>query len=222
MKRAPLTTVALALGLATLIAGRASAQEKAAGPSKAPEAEKAKDTERAADKASEARPKVRVPPTLLRVELVVSRYQGDRKIGSAPYSLLVAASEERRSARVRMGVDVPIAVTTGISPESGKLPATSYQYKNVGTNIDCWAEDRGAGLYVLNLGVENSSIYTAEGRSSGNPAEFGTTGDRPLFRSFNVTLTPVLRDGQTIQAVASTDPVSGEVVKIDVTLNVVK
>mgnify|MGYP003520612399 CR=1 FL=1 len=31
-----------------------------------------------------------------------------------------------------------------------------------------------------------------------------------------------LRDGQSIQAVASTDPVTGEVVKIDVTLNLVK
>ena len=47
-------------------------------------------------------------------------------------------------------------------------------------------------------------------------------GDRPLFRSFNVGLNPMLRDGQTIQTVATTDPVSGEVVKIDVTLDVVK
>ena len=46
--------------------------------------------------------------------------------------------------------------------------------------------------------------------------------DRPLFRTFNISLDPMLRDGQSIQAVASTDPVTGEVVKIDVTLNVVK
>jgi hypothetical protein len=32
----------------------------------------------------------------------------------------------------------------------------------------------------------------------------------------------VMRDGQTIQTIASTDPVTGEVVKIDVTMNVVK
>ena len=36
----------------------------------------------------------------------------------------------------------------------------------------------------------------------------------PLFRGFNATLDPVLRDGQTVQTVASTDPVTGEVVKI--------
>ena len=31
-----------------------------------------------------------------------------------------------------------------------------------------------------------------------------------------------MRDGQTVQTVASTDPVTGEVVKIDVTMNLVK
>jgi len=225
MKRAPVTTLALALGLATLIAGRASAQEKAPRPTETPEAEKAKDAAKSPEKASEARPKARVPPNLLRVQVVVSRYQGDRKIGSAPYSFLVLAGEQRMNeerARVRMGVEVPIAVTTSPSTESGKTPTTSYQYKNVGTSIDCRAEDRGAGLYVLNLSVENSSAYTAEGRSPSSPPELAMSGDRPVFRSFNVGLTPVLRDGETIQAVASTDPVSGEVVKIDVTLNVVK
>ena len=44
----------------------------------------------------------------------------------------------------------------------------------------------------------------------------------PLFRRFETSLDPLLRDGETVQAIASTDPVTGEVVKIDVTLNVVK
>jgi hypothetical protein len=89
----------------------------------------------------------------------------------------------------------------------------------VGTNIDCDSEPRGDGLYMLKLNVENSSVYSA---STGRPPEVALTDGRPLFRSFSVMLNPILRDGETIQAVASTDPVSGEVVKIDVTLNVVK
>jgi hypothetical protein len=44
----------------------------------------------------------------------------------------------------------------------------------------------------------------------------------PVFRSFRSTNTLVLRDGQTRQFTAATDRVSGEVVRIDVTLNVVK
>ena len=43
-----------------------------------------------------------------------------------------------------------------------------------------------------------------------------------LVQTFAAGLNPTLRDGQSVQTVASTDPVSGEVVKIDVTLSVVK
>ena len=40
---------------------------------------------------------------------------------------------------------------------------TSFQYRNVGTNIDCWADGPlGDGLFQIGLSVENSSIYTAD------------------------------------------------------------
>ena len=35
-------------------------------------------------------------------------------------------------------------------------------------------------------------------------------------------MTAVLRDGQTTQAITGTDPVSGEVTAVDVTLNVLR
>ena len=69
------------------------------------------------------------------------------------------------------------------------------------------------------LTVENSTSVARRGGSRGGRPR---PRPAPLFRTFNATLDPILRDGQTIQAIASTDPVSGEVVKIDVTLNVVK
>jgi hypothetical protein len=43
-----------------------------------------------------------------------------------------------------------------------------------------------------------------------------------MFRSFRASFVPLLRDGQTVQYTAATDPVSGEVVKIDVTVTVLK
>jgi hypothetical protein len=117
--------------------------------------------------------------------------------------------------RVRIGVETPVAVAT--SSDTAKA-TTSFQYKNVGTNIDCSAREAGSdGRYQLMLTVENSTSVAGGAESSG-----AQTPAAPLFRTFNATLDPVLRDGQTIQAIASTDPVSGEVVKIDVTLNVVK
>jgi hypothetical protein len=145
----------------------------------------------------------------LRVQLVISRFQGEKKLASLPYTFVVTTGGGR--ARMRMGVDTPIPVTS--TSESGKQ-TTSIQYRNVGTNIDCAAWDKGDGRYQLSIGVENSSAL---------PGATGSVeGAAPLFRRFETNLDPWLRDGQSVQTIASTDPVTGEVVKIDVTMNVVK
>jgi hypothetical protein len=45
----------------------------------------------------------------------------------------------------------------------------------------------------------------------------------PQFRSFRLSgQTAVLRDGQTTQLTTATEKASGEIAKVDVTLNVVK
>jgi hypothetical protein len=46
--------------------------------------------------------------------------------------------------------------------------------------------------------------------------------DMPVFRNFKTRTTLLLRDGQSRQFTAATDRVSGETVRIDVTLRVVK
>jgi hypothetical protein len=149
------------------------------------------------------------PSATLRVQLVITRFQGEKKLASLPYTFVVTAGGSR--ARMRMGVDTPVPATTTAS-DTGK-PMTSYQYKTVGTNIDCGASDQGDGRYQLAIGVENSSALTGVGAS---------VEGVPLFRRFETNLDPLLRDGQSVQTVASTDPVTGEVVKIDVTMNLVK
>jgi hypothetical protein len=210
--------VVLALTVAAMLPAPASRAQET------PKPETTKADEAAASKTGVPvmLPPARKPPTLLRAQIGLTRHQGERKLASVPYTVLLTS--DGRKVRLRMGVEVPIAVTTFAKegdPKSG--PVTSFQYRNVGTNIDCWAEERGEGLYQLALTVENSSIYTAtESRTAVGLSDAGLAPDRPLFRTFNVTLNPTLRDGQSVQTVASTDPVSGEVVKIDVTLNVVR
>jgi hypothetical protein len=157
-----------------------------------------------------AEPERRGPGVTLRVQLVITRFQGEKKLASLPYTFVVTTGGAR--ARMRMGVDTPVPVTTMAAPEGDK-PRTSYQYKTVGTNIDCGAFDRRDGLYQLSIGVENSSAFSGSGSS---------VEGAPLFRRFEANLDPLLRDGQTVQTVASTDPVTGEVVKIDVTMNVIR
>jgi hypothetical protein len=150
----------------------------------------------------------------LKVTVVFNEYEGEKKVSSLPYTLFLKAAEEHKDyfGRVRMGVRVPI--WTG-----GKDSA--IQYQDVGSNIDCEARAEQEGRYLLDLMVERSSIYTnkeehsSEQRSDEQPHQ-------PLLRTFRANLALMLRDGQTTQATLATDPLNGHIVKVDVTLNVVK
>lgn len=147
----------------------------------------------------------------LKVQLVVSRHNGDKKISSLPYTLWVSANG-RITTSIRMGVQVPI-VSTMITKE-GQVP--SYSYRDVGTNIDCLAQSQADGFYVLEIKLNDSSV-------SFEPKESGPTlRGIPAFRNFTSNFNIVLKDGQTAQYASATDPVSGETVKVDVTLNVLK
>jgi hypothetical protein len=153
-------------------------------------------------------------------------------VGSLPYTITCNAGD-RNPAVLRMGIEVPVPVPMG-SAKEGNTIFPSIQYKNVGTSIDCRAGLAAAdGRFRLELNIEQSSIYASaddKSRRAGGPsgdarapgvAEVGS-GGVPVFRTFRATFVPLLRDGQTVQYTAATDPVSGEVVKIDVTVNVVK
>ena len=203
------TLIPLAVAALSVLPGGARAQE-----SPKPDAPKAETAKPETAKAETAERRV-----TLRVQLLISRYQGDKKLASLPYTLVVTTGGDR--ARMRMGVDTPVPVPFP-SPESEK-PKTSFQYKTVGTNIDCAAWPMADGRYKLNIGVENSSALSLEkGPSSSALALDANPSGIPLFRRFETSINPLLRDGESMQAIASTDPVTGEVVKIDVTMNVVK
>lgn len=153
----------------------------------------------------------------LRVQLVVSRYQGEKKISSLPYTLSVVANDNDKTS-LRMGVEVPIPQTVFGSPKDGAPggPQTSYTYRSVGTNIDCTARTVDDGLFKLDLGVEDSSIFVPEKNSA------AASMPVPSLRRFTSTFNVIVRDGQTVQHTSATDPVSGEVLRIDVTLTVLK
>lgn len=159
------------------------------------------------------------PGAGLRVQLLITRLQGEKKQASLPYTFVVSARPSSTCppahVRMRMGVDTP--VPTAVRDESGKPTAQrTVQYKTVGTNIDCSADDLGDGRFKLSLMVENSSALPGEKTPGIDMSEY------PLFRKFEISLDPIVRDGQKAETVTSTDPVTGEVVKIDVSVNVVK
>jgi hypothetical protein len=149
----------------------------------------------------------------LKVAVVFNEYDGEKKVSSLPYVLFLKAEGINGPRRfvgvVRMGVRVPI--WTG-SKES------AITYQDVGTNLDCSAQLTEDGRYVLDLTVERSSVYPT-GSGSDSQEHFS---EHPLIRTFRASLALMLRDGQTSQSTVATDPLNGHIVKVDVTLNVLK
>jgi hypothetical protein len=169
-----------------------------------------------------AQEKTPAPPakptmTALKVQVTISRYQGEKKLSSMPYSLSVNASPDRSDvSRLRMGAKVPVMAVAAPVVDGKQMPAAGpISYENVGTNIDCIALMVDEGRFKITVTVEDTSVYSEDQSPS-------TVKGSPTFRTFVLTNSAVLRDGQSTQFTSATDKVSGETVKIDVMLNVVK
>jgi hypothetical protein len=188
IKPKPMLTLAVLFGL--LVCAPARAQEKADKPSG-----------------------VVVP---LRMQIVIARYQGEKKISSMPYTLSVNATAAGASANLRMGAKIPVAMGGFMqSTEADAKPSgpVTFNYQDMGTNIDCFAAALDDGRFRVQITVDDSSVY---------PPESGQSSGRPSFRSFRAINSMVLKDGQTGQVTAATDKVTGETTRIEVTLTVVK
>jgi hypothetical protein len=142
--------------------------------------------------------------TPLRVQVVFTEYDGDKKVSSLPYSFTVNADERRArpGSQVRNGARIPI--TTG---------KDQFTYLDIGTNIDCSATLQDDGRFKLMMVVERSSIL------SDAPSANSLV---PVVRQFKAEMNPVLKDGQTIESIVATDPLSGHVFHVNVTLNLAK
>lgn len=158
----------------------------------------------------------------LRVQLVISRYQGDKPISRVPYTLSVNATDRAGAfsepSRLRMGVQVPVPPLPTPAPD-GKpgVPQTGAPtYRDVGTNIDCAALIVGDGRFKVSVTIEESSLYGDDDKSR---AARSTT---PVFRQFRVSNVLLLTDGQSDQFATATDKITGESVKMDITLSVLK
>lgn len=154
------------------------------------------------------------PLVPLKVQVVFARYEGEKKVSSMPYTLSVNTGS--RGAAVRMGIQIPLTVRAEGAP--------TVMFKDVGTNLDCSAEALGDGRFRLHFSLEQGSVYSVNGdrKAAGGTIPDGAISSTPVLRNFRASSSMILRDGQTGQYLAATDPVGGEQLKIDVTLNVVK
>ena len=152
----------------------------------------------------------------LSVEVRISRYQGDELVGSRPYVLAVTAGVGDSSLRLNDRVPVPVG-QPNVGPDGVPRPVP-FNYEMVGTQIGCFALPRGDGRFEVNVSIDESSVAGADRNST----DLSAVSYPPVFRSFESNNTLVLRDGQSRQYLAAADPVSGETIRIDVTLTVLE
>lgn len=182
------------LGLLILPLQQASAQDK---PQERPKAEE--------------RVKVPIP---VKVQIVFSEFDGDKKVSSMPYSFMVITDEKmggNYSTSLRTGVRIPIEI-------DGKDQKTSYM--DVGSNIDCGVKSEEDGRFHVYLIFDRSALYP--NKSSEGERMVSTPNGQPLVRQFRTSENLILRDGQTSENLLSTDPLNGHTLRVSVTINVQK
>ena len=162
----------------------------------------------------------------LELQIVIGRYQGDKRISSLPYVLSLKSGlnstfrQPGQGASLRLGSRVPIRSQV-VTPAADGKPATtanSVSYENVGTNIDGAATALEDGRYEVTITINESSVVTDQQDLKGTPG----SESYPVFRSYQSTNTLFVKEGQTVQFTAAADRVSGEVVRVEVKLTVVK
>lgn len=168
--------------------------------------------------------------THVRVDILLTEYDADKKINSLPYTLYLVASDLEHHVNspgtyLRMSIRVP--VPTGSFPNSNSKSSpntpvvnTQYQYEDVGTNIDVHAWKLDEGLYRLDCTVEHTAATSSQ---LGNGSEAQSNSYMvPVITRFNSQFQLKLHDGQSAEGMSATDPVSGHVMKINATLHALK
>jgi hypothetical protein len=159
------------------------------------------------------------PVTTLKVQVTFTEHEGEKKLANLPYTFFVKAGGTGRESpltKVRVGSRVPVYA----GKEGG------MQYIDVGTNIDARGLAADEGRFDIILNLERSWV---EGGVLVPPEKSAAAGDpnsglfkEPIIRQFKTELTLTMRDGQTVQTTQAADPLSGRVLTITVTMNVVK
>jgi hypothetical protein len=161
--------------------------------------------------------------TALKVTVIVTELDGTKKVSTLPYTFYVNVDDtsKRTTSSVRMGLRVP--VTTGSAGAGPNAPA-QFQYMDIGTNLDCSANSTSDSRYKLALSVDRTSLSAPEDKKSPAAAGDGLniSSTNPIIQHFSSSYNLMIHDGQTIEATSTSDPISGHVLQISVTVNAVK
>ena len=137
----------------------------------------------------------------LRVRFLETRQRGERVTSLPPSVLLLHAGDAQAS--VFAGTQVALRTAD----------RQSVIFKNAGVFAKVTARTLGDGRYQLDASLEQASILG----SSGGAIAPGS-GDNPILQVVRSESRLVLRDGESAALSSAVDPVTGDVVRVDVAL----
>jgi hypothetical protein len=166
--------------------------------------------------------KTEMRTTPVKVQIVFTEFEGDKKVKSLPYILYVNAPDvpELKPGWVKLRVGSRVPIYRGGTSEN-------MTYLDVGTNIDARSAYFSDGRLLLQMKIERSwvegGVSVPVAKSDGSASE-GSSGhfQEPIIRQFVSELDLKLREGQSVESTMATDPTTGKVLKIDVSFTIVK
>lgn len=173
---------------------------------------------RAQDKAN---PSDKAKPSIpVKLTVVLTENDGEKKVASLPYSILVNADPggpgghgAPYSSYTRIGVRVPVA---GVGKEGQST------FVDVGSNIDCGVQTEEDGRFTVRLNFERSSLYF-QGRGEEKGAIKTVETGQPYIPTIRAqSLLVTVKDGQSMEVLTATDPLNGHVFRLNLTLSVQK
>ena len=149
-----------------------------------------KETQTVVPPNASATPASRAPRVVpLKIQVVLSKYQGEKKVSTMPYMLSLATGQPGQPANGRRDPHRDVR-------RNANAAVISFNYRSVGTSIDCSAEALDGGRYSLNIGLEDSSVYSEDQEVRGL-SKAGS--DQPSFNTFKANETVILKDGESSQ-----------------------
>ena len=156
------------------------------------------------------------PSVLVKVQVLFTEYDGDKKVSSMPYTFSVIVDDLTRGpngTNLRTGVRIPITIEV-----DGKDQKT--QYLDIGSNIDCGVRSEEDGRFRVTLNFDRSGLFP--NKSAEGERLVSEPNGQPLVRQFRMNQNVVLKDGQTSDSTMATDPINGHTMRVALTINVLK
>ncbi|MHB8502987.1 MAG: hypothetical protein ACYDCG_14550 [Candidatus Acidiferrales bacterium] len=169
---------------------------------------------------SDDKAKAEVQSTSIKLQIVFAEFDADKKVKSLPYVMYMNAPD---AAEIKPGWD-KLRIGSRIPVYTGN---SQMQYQDVGTNIDARSAYADDGHLLLQLDLERSwvegdvSVPITKADAASSDTSSGHFRE-PIIRSFRSELYLKLREGQPVESTVATDPISGKIMKVEISFTVVK